>query len=207
MQIGRIAYFAPASLAEASTTNALRNSSSETSLRFKDAFIPETSKWGKKPLCIDEFDENPNCCASGYDIEAIVDQAYEDDLQDHPGVMAIENRPCVHSGHLESLADELAIMAPYEPELGPGNIPGAPKWLNLKQEVTKAADDTDISTYCKKLVHNVLSASYGTMKSIPQKVALGENFRAVTEYCGKVAIADSPLFLLLTNRVFYSKKP
>lgn len=45
--------------------------------RWQYAFVPKTSSWEGKPMCIDEFDEDQNCCVSGYDMEAVLEQAKE----------------------------------------------------------------------------------------------------------------------------------
>ena len=210
MHIGRIGYFAPASLAESGTTKSLKNSSSETSLRFDDAFIPKTSKWGKKPECVDEFDENPKCCVSGYDIEAVLEQAYEDGLEDHPGVMAIENRPCITAMDLETLADELAIMAPEEEkssdDLPTTNIPGAPHDLDLSVNPVMEPDD-NVVNYCIKLTHDVIAKSYGALKSIPQKKALSINFEAVWDYCTEMTLSRYDLKSIMKNEAYDKNKP
>jgi len=154
--------------------------------RWKNAFIPATStSWEGKPMCVDEFDENPNCCASGYDIEAIIDGAYEDGLENHPGVKAIEGhpRPCVTNAELEILADELAPMAiksPKRPE-----IPGIPERLNIKDHPATGTYDYDAKKFCINLVKDVIQHFYGSLKDIPQKKLLGESYAKVRNYCAE----------------------
>lgn len=154
--------------------------------QWQNAFIPQTSKsWEGKPMCIDEFDENPNCCASGYELEAIVEGAYEDGLQNHPGIKAIEGhpRPCVTSSDLEILMDNLAPMAQKAPTR-PG-ITGIPERLNVDGHPSSVYYDYESNKFCINLVKDVIKHSYGVLKSLPQQKLLGEDFEKVRNYCAK----------------------
>lgn len=181
--------------------SAVSSSPTSQASTWEHAFVPETStSWKGKPLCVDEFDENPNCCASGYDIDAILETAYEDGLEDHPGVKALGNKPCVNSSQLESLADELAHMSYLKEKKQPSSsIPGLPDFININ-EPTYYIGDRRVFRYCDELLFNTLSHSYGTLKSIPQKVKLGENFKAVVDYCADVIVERVPIFDILTNK-------
>lgn len=170
--------------------------------KWVDAFIPETSEWGEKPLCeydeSAEYDENIKCCSSGYDIEAIVEQAYEDGIGDHPGVKAIEDRPCVSDYDLETLADELAHVSflklakeeeAYEQQLAKEEArkkmlqsSPIPEGLDPNSS-TKVIKDNKVLLYCADLVHRTLTKSYGGEASIPEKQIIPDKFNSILRYC------------------------
>ena len=189
--------FSPQEATPTQQTSAARSDN-----RWKNAFIPKTSKsWEVKPICVDEFDKNPNCCASAYDIEAIVEGAYEDGLEGHSGVKAIEGhpRPCVTTADLETLMDELAPMAnkaPARPE-----ISGVPKGLNIKGHPGDVYYDYESNKFCINLVKSVLKYSYGILKDIPQKKQLGENFEKVRNYCAEAVEYRFGLINVIRNNL------
>ncbi|MDC0358102.1 hypothetical protein OAO01_04740 [Oligoflexia bacterium] len=176
---------------------------SKPNRRWEYTLIPQTSTWEGKPVCADEFDENENCCISKKDIEVVLARADEYDLKDHPGVKVLKGRPCISAIDLRDLDDELRYMnylKSEERESPP--IPGAPEFIDISK-ATHYIPDRRIFRYCDDLLHNTLSYSYGKLKSIPQKAKLGENFRAVVEYCSDVIIGSVrgrvQIFDVLTN--------
>ena len=120
---------------------------------FKDAYIPKTFEWGNKPVCSSEDDEfyyseTPNCCSSGYDVSGTIEIAYEEGLENHPGIQALEKGGgCVHPSDLEILLDELS-MYPSE---------------NQEEKLKYSLNE------CKNLVSNILSHHYGKLKEITEK--------------------------------------
>ena len=180
--------------------------------QWTNAFVPETSDWDNKPLCVDEFDENPNCCASGYDIEAVLEQAYEDGLNEHPGVKALEGRPCIHSADLETLADDLATMSTSE-EVKPvihndSNLPdnpgGIPENLNPNAR-TDVIFDKKILNYCADLVNRVTTASYGGKAEVPEIKTLGSKFNDVFRFCAYAITERVSIIDVLQNK-YQNKK-
>lgn len=53
-------------------------------------------------------------CCDGYSIESILDQAREWGLSKNPEVRRLEKYPCITCSELESIADELAAIAPEQ---------------------------------------------------------------------------------------------
>ena len=168
---------------------------------WANSYIPETSKsWEGKPLCINELDKNPNCCASAYDIEAIIDQAYENGIQEHPGVEAINKfpRPCVTSSDLETLADELAGLEPIKTE---SKYAGAPKSFSLNKDPWDIWHDPDVVNYCKDIVKAVMANNFGQNVTVPYKKALGNSFNKVFDYCARVVVEKVPAKEIFTNQL------
>lgn len=164
-------------------TNSINSSASAA--RWSNAFIPQASRsWEGKPTCVDKLDGNPNCCATAYEVEYVVDEAYEHGLEEHPGVKAIAGhpRPCVTSADLEILMDQLAPMSYQEPPRK--HIPGTPEKLDLA-DPTGVGYVYDVKKFCIELVKSTISYSYGAQKSLPQKNLLGEHFDKVHNYCAR----------------------
>lgn len=53
-------------------------------------------------------------CCDGYSVESVLDQAREWGLSKNPEVRRLEKYPCITCSELESIADELAAMAPEQ---------------------------------------------------------------------------------------------
>lgn len=68
--------------------------------------------WANKPLCKGVNDRNPNCCCDGYSIEAVLDVAYEEGLNNNPEVKRLEQYPCLTCSELDSIADQLSSLIP-----------------------------------------------------------------------------------------------
>lgn len=176
-----------------------------SNIGWEYAFIPHVSKWSGKPLCADEFDKNETCCASRQDMEVVLVNAHKYGLEDHPGVKAIKDRPCASAMDLRELDDELRYFNYLKSEKPKStSIPGAPNFIDIN-DATEAILDRRILRYCSDLLHSTLKHSYGKLESIPQQAKLGENFKAVIEYCSDVVIGRLPIFDLLTNH-FTEKK-
>ncbi len=155
----------------------------EQNNRFKNAYVPKTSKWGDKPVCDSNYDdydsETTTCCSSGYDVSGTIEIAYENDLQDHPGIKALEKSDtCVDPGELEILLDELATY--------PSNNDSEQNSFSLEE--------------CKSLVSNMLSHHYGKLKEIKQKISLGEKYEEVRDFCvNKVIDYVNPTDIFTNN--------
>ena len=50
-------------------------------------------------------------CCDGYSIEAVLDEAYENNLGNNSQIKRLEKYPCISCDELESIADELSISA------------------------------------------------------------------------------------------------
>lgn len=143
-------------------------------------YFPKTStSWKGKPICEDIDDMNKNCCCSKYDIEAVLEEAYESGNEEHPWVKAIEDYPCISCMDLEIIADELAAQTKDNSRLSLP-IPGAPKTLN-PSNIWPIQDE--VHDYCLNLVKHVLGYSYGKLKTISEKEALGGRYKEVLTYC------------------------
>ena len=67
--------------------------------------------WSGNRICKDVSDPDPNCCCDGYSIESVIDQSYEYGLGDHPEVKNLEKYPCMTCLELDSIVEELALLA------------------------------------------------------------------------------------------------
>ena len=69
------------------------------------------SSWTGKRLCRDVYDKDPNCCCDGYSIESVIDQSREYGLGEHPEVKKLEAYPCITCLKLDSIMENLAMIA------------------------------------------------------------------------------------------------
>lgn len=153
--------------------------------RFKNAYVPKTFKWENQPVCNeddeyeDDYSEPAKCCSYGYDVSGTIEMAYENGLEDHPGIKALESGgECVHPSDLEILLDEL-VTYPSE-----------------------KSEEIDFSLKeCKRLVSNMLSHYYGELKEIKEKVSLGDKYEEARGFCiNKVLDFVEPLDIF-TNKI------
>lgn len=116
-------------------------------------YVPKTKLWDGEKIC-EVSPRRPGskakCCSSANTIENIIDKAYQNGVQSHLGIKAIEDYPCVSEYEIGRLANDL-----HQKIQKHGVKMELPEGLNPKRPSATASEE--IITYCKEVIFQKLA--------------------------------------------------
>lgn len=120
--------------------------------------MPKTSEWKASPLCEDiepnSTTSTQRCCSSIKTIDRAIDKAYQNGLQSHPGIAAIQDYPCVSGYEMGKLSNDL-----HDKIQKHGIEMKLPEGLDPMKQPLRASKE--IFNYCKEVVFEKLARELG----------------------------------------------
>ena len=116
-------------------------------------YIPKTKAWDGEKICGADQDAaalRAKCCSSANTIDRIIDKAYQNGVQSHLGIRAIEDYPCISEYEMGRLANDL-----HDKTQKYGVRMDLPEGLNPKRPSATASEE--IITYCKEVIFQKLA--------------------------------------------------
>jgi hypothetical protein len=123
-----------------------------------DDYIPKTSGSRGKQLCesqsFDDSNAKQQCCSSANTIDRAIDKAYENGVQSHLGIKAIQEYPCVTEYEMGKLSNDLhKKIQKY------GIRTDIPEGLDPTKRPSIASEE--IINFCKEVIFEKMAQDLG----------------------------------------------
>ena len=160
-----------------------------TSKERKD-FIPQTFSWDDLGrIACDNHDYKQKererggeikCCSHTHIMTRVIDKAYAHGLQEHAGIKAIQNYPCIPNAELDRLSNDLHRKIQTD-----GISMELPEALDVNKRLYSYNPNfSEIVNYCREVLFEKLGRRLGRLKeSKPMAFTAG-----VYKYCKRVVM-------------------
>lgn len=116
-------------------------------------YVPETMPWNGGKICDSTPASSINrakCCSSANTIDKIIDKAYQNGMQSHLGIKAVEDYPCISEYEIGRLANDL-----HKKTQKYGIKIELPEGLNPMKRRASASEE--IVMFCKEVIFERLA--------------------------------------------------